>query len=605
VGTAHGLARFAGEHARPLPALTTAVSALHREADGTLWIGDAQGLARLKGERLDRFDQGEQLERGDLGAIRSIARDDQGVVWISANGKLRRLEGNRLRRDPSPLGAAIEKVRAMASDASGTLWLGTGEGLVRRRQGTWRTFAATEGFGRSDLFQVLPDDHGFLWVGASHGILRVSRASLDEVARGQRQRADVVAFEIADEGREVRVTRTRQPGAWKGADGRLRFASSRGVVTVDPRRLPVNTAAPPVWIEKALVDGRPAQRGASNHFPPGSGAMEFHFAAITLVEPRKAQHRYQLQGFDPGWVEAGTRRAAYYTNLRPGHYRFQVQGSNADGVWNEAGDALQLTLAPHFFQTGWFYGLAGLLALALALSVHRLRVAQLRARDQATSAERARMARELHDSLLQGMAAALMHLRGLRKRFAPEAAAAAPGVVAQEIKDIEELVAGNIEETRQAVWDLRERSVSTGATAGERPLPEALSAMVNRLAPAGSDQVVSVRSQVHGRPLPLPRQVRHELLRIAHEALTNALKHAGARNIEVTVRYEEGVVRLQICDDGRGFDPAGAAGVRRGHFGLTGMRERAALLGPFTVEPRPGGGTMVEVTANLKDLRDV
>jgi ligand-binding sensor domain-containing protein/signal transduction histidine kinase len=608
VGTARGLARFTGGRAEPVPSLSTAVSALHREADGTLWIGDGQGLARLRGGQLDRFDEGEQLERGDLAAIRSIGRDDQGVLWIAANGKLRRLEGTILRRDPSPIFATITKVRAMARDAEGTLWLGTGEGLVRRRRGTWRRFAAAEGFGRSDLFQVVPDDHGFLWLGATHGILRVSRRSLQEVERGQRPRAEVVTFEIADEGREVRVTRTRQPGAWKGGDGRLRFASSRGVVTIDPRRLPVNTVAPPVLIEKALVDGRPAQRGASNHFPPGSGALEFHFAAITLIEPRKAQHRYRLEGFDAGWVEAGTRRAAYYTNIRPGRYRFLVQGSNADGVWNQRGDVLELSLAPHFFQTGWFYALGGVLALALALSVHRLRVTQLRARDQATSAERARMARELHDSLLQGMAAALMHLRGLRKRFAPDAAPATAGTVAQEIKQIEELVAGNIEETRQAVWDLRE-SARGGGTAGgtgddEGALPRELQALVGRVG-AGSDGGVIVRSVVQGRPLPVPRQVRHELLRISHEALTNALKHAGARSIEVGLRYEEGAIKLRVCDDGRGFDPAAAAGVHSGHFGLTGMRERASLLGQFTIEPRPGGGTMVEVTANLKDLRDV
>jgi ligand-binding sensor domain-containing protein/signal transduction histidine kinase len=604
VGTARGLARFSGGRAEPVASLSTAVSALHRETDGTLWIGDAQGLARLQDGRLDRFDEGEQLERGDLGAIRSIGRDDQGVVWIAANGKLRRLDGAILRRDPSPIVATITKVRAMARDADGTLWLGTGEGLVRRRRGTWRGFATAEGFGRSDLFQVVPDDHGFLWVGATHGILRVSRRSLEEVERGQRSRADVVTFEIADEGREVRVSRTRQPGAWKGADGRLRFASSRGVVTVDPRRLPVNAVAPPVLIEKALVDGRPAQRGNSNHFPPGSGALEFHFAAITLIEPRKAQHRYRLEGFDPGWVEAGTRRAAYYTNIRPGRYRFRVQGSNADGVWNQSGDVLELALAPHFFQTGWFYALGGLLALTLALSVHRLRVSQLRARHQATSAERARMARELHDSLLQGMAAALMHLRGLRKRFAPDASPTAAGTVAQEIKQIEELVAGNIEETRQAVWDLRESARGDRAPGDEGILVEELEALVGRLR-AGSNDAASVRTLVQGRALLVPRQVRHELLRIVHEAVTNALKHAGAGSIEVGLHYQEGSVRLRVCDDGRGFDPAGAAGVHSGHFGLTGMRERASLLGQFRVEPRPGGGTMVEVTANLKDLRDV
>jgi signal transduction histidine kinase len=414
-----------------------------------------------------------------------------------------------------------------------------------------------------------------------------------------------VSIELLDQRREVRVTRTRQPGVWKNRAGRLRFASSRGVVSIDPRRVPMNTLPPPVRIERALVDGRPARRGEANRFPPGSGAMEFHFAAITLLDPRRAQHRYRLEGFDRDWVDAGTRRAAYYTNLGPGNYRFRVQGSNADGVWNDTGDALELALAPHFYQTVWFWGLAAAAALGLALSLHRSRVARLRAFYAATLAERARVARELHDSLLQGMAAALMHLRGVRKRFAADKAAAPAETVARELKEIEQLVSDNIEETRQFVWDLRDASQTAkgnGAPDDAGHLAPALTELTSKLVPPGS---LEARVVVEGDPLPLPRHVQHELLRIAHEAMVNAVQHGQARHLETRLRFDRSALSLSVRDDGRGFDPHGVAEAKPGHFGLQGMRERAARLGQFAIESATGQGTTITINVALKDLRDV
>src|SRR5204862_286999 len=167
---------------------------------------------------------------------------------------------------------------------------------------------------------------------------------------------------------------------------------------------------PPVVIERALVDGQPADRGATTAFPPGAGNVELHFGAVTLQEPHKALHRYRLEGFDGDWVDAGTRRVANYANIPAGAYRFRVQARNGDGVWNEAGATLAFTLAPHFTSTRPFYALCGLCACALALGIHRARLGRLRARYLAVFAERARVARELHDTLLQGMSAVAMQL---------------------------------------------------------------------------------------------------------------------------------------------------------------------------------------------------
>jgi signal transduction histidine kinase len=593
-GTDSGLARWrAGRIDEPVP-VRSAVTSMYLDEQGALWLGTDQGLARVAHERLEMIPVEESLRGTSLSEIRGIQRDGAGTLWISGGGKLLRLENGRLVKPSASPGTWPGKVRSLHRDATGTLWLGTRDGLVQLKDGGWRTFGAAEGLTGADLFQITDDHRGSLWLGTGHGLLRVARASLDEVARGQRPRVDVLSLDVSDQGREVGATRTRQPGVWNGRDGRIWFATSRGVVMVDPARVQVNRVPPPVLIEEAFVDGRRAVRGADNQFPPGSGAMEFHFAAITLIDPQKAQHRYLLEGFDRDWVEADTRRVAYYTNVKPGRYRFRVQGSNADGAWNEVGDALALTLAPHFHQTFWFYALVAAGALGLVQAFHRMRLAQLRGRYDATLAERTRVARELHDSLLQGMAAALMALRGLRKLFGRATPRPTDESVSREILDIETIVQTNLEETRRLLLDLRDQPH------GDADLGAALTRMAQKLAtPAG----VEVHSFVQGAPTPLAPHVSRELLLIAQEAVTNALRHGAARTIETILRYEGDRVIVRIQDDGRGFDTSQAPGPDAGHFGLQGMRERAAALGPLTIESRPGGGTTVEIAVARREAQ--
>ena len=578
-GTEHGLARWRdGKIDRPLP-VTEPVTALYVDAQATLWIGGADLLARYDGQRLTRLSLSAADSDLPMGEIRGMQHDGQGVLWVSGNGRLYRVDGDQVHRDRTPGAPLFGRVRALHHDREGTLWLGTYDGLARRRDGVWRAEDAPAGLTLTDLFQVLPDDRGHIWIGAARGLYRIDRAALDGGQRGP-----ILSFETTDRRREVGATRSRQPGAWKGASGRLWFASARGVISVDPDRVPVNALPPPVRIEQALVDGRPAKLHQPNRFPPGSGALEFRYAAVTLLEPHKARHRYRLEGFDAAWVEAGTRRAAYYTNIPAGEYRFRVQGRNADGIWNLEGDSLALTLAPHFRQTPWFYGLLAVALAGLTLACYRMRVAQLHGRSAATAAERPRVARELHDNLLQGMSAALIQLKALRKRFLPDGDPGAAREVAGEIEEIEQVLAGNVEETRRSSWELRDPGAET-------TLAAALEQLVRRTRRPGVD----VRLLVEGTPPALPAHVARELLRIAQEAIANALDHARPTWIEVTLRQQDGGPSLIVRDDGQGFDPGQAPGTSAGHFGLTGMRERAAGLGTFTLDSRPGAGTRIEV----------
>ena len=578
-GTERGLARWRdGKIDLPLP-VKDEVTALYVDARGTLWIGGSELLARWDGQRLTRLSLVAADSELPMGEIRGMQHDDQGVLWVSGNGRLYRVDGDQVHHDRTPGAPHFGRVRSLHQDREGTLWLGSYDGLARRRGGVWRNQDAPGGLALTDLFQVLPDDRGHVWIGAARGLFRIDRAALDGGDRGP-----ILSFETTDRRREVAATRSRQPGAWKGASGRLWFASARGVIGIDPDRVPVNALPPPVRIEQALVDGRPAKLKQANRFPPGSGALEFRYAAVTLLEPHKAQHRYRLEGFDADWVQAGTRRAAYYTNIPPGHYRFRVQGGNGDGIWNLEGDSLPLTLAPHFRQTPWFYGLLAMTLAGLALAFYRMRVAQLHGRYAATAAERNRVARELHDNLLQGMSAALIQLKALRKRFLPDGEPAAAREVAGEIEEIEQVLATNVEETRRSIWELRD-------PAGETTLAAALGQLVRRTRRPGVD----VRLVVEGAPPTLPAHVARELLRIAQEAIANALDHARPTSIEVTLRQQDGGASLIVRDDGQGFDPRQAPGTAAGHFGLTGMRERAAGLGTFTLDSRPGAGTRIEV----------
>jgi signal transduction histidine kinase/ligand-binding sensor domain-containing protein len=587
VGTPAGVARWRnGRLDRPIPIETT-VASLYRDSLGALWIGADDGTVyRWRGDRVDAVIPSDS----GLGQIRGLGEDPQGRLWIAGSGALGRYADGRLVRITRGDGRPVRMPRSIHIDAQGTVWFGTaGTGLARVEGERLRSFGAEAGLLPDQLYQVITDDLGFLWMGTSRGLVRVSARAVDDVARGRRQRVDLVSFERSDERRDVAATRVHQPGAWRARDGRLWFATDVGVVTVDPRHLRVNAVPPTVLIQEATVDGRPLRRGIPNLLPPGPGNLELHFAAVTLLEPEKAAHRYLLEGFDDHWIDAGTRRVAYYTNIPAGHYRFRVQASNADGIWNESGDAVAFYIAPHFYRTPLFYAACAAALLSLAFWFHRSRLARVRAESLAAAAERTRVARELHDTLLQGMSAVAMRIHAVRRGMPAGAPAS------EKLAAIEASVTTSLAETRRFVWDLREQPEAGGVN-----LAEALTTLSASFSEAGGDRAATCHVTVEGAVQPLPPAVTEELVRIAGEALSNAFRHADARHIETRLCYEDQQVTLAVADDGRGFEPGVVAASRPGHFGLQGLRERAARLsGTLRLESGPGQGTRVEVVVPL------
>jgi signal transduction histidine kinase/ligand-binding sensor domain-containing protein len=585
VGTDRGLHPMrAGQVEAPL-FTGTPVFSLARIGAGRVWVGGEGRLGHVDQTAAGFvYTQVPNAPAPVWEMNRAMGEDDRGVLWVASIGGLARVHEGQVVR-AAALGDAVPSARSIHRDDGGTLWFGTTGGLLRRQQGRFRLFGAAEGLWSEQLWQVLTDEVGFIWLASTRGLFRVSIEQLDDVDRGLRRQATATWFDTSDRRQDLGVTIVRQPSAWRGRDGRLWFASDHGLVVVDPKRPHINEQPPSVVIERALVDQRVAHVGGDNRFPPGPGNMEFRFTAVTLIEPRKAELRYRLEGFDRDWLPAGGRRVAQYTNIPPGRYRFRVIGANADGVWNDVGAAVAFRIAPHFYRTPWFFVLCGAALVALAAGLYRARLGRLRRDYLAAFAERSRVARELHDTLLQSMAAVGMHLVGLRRRLR-----SSDQTTARSLEQIENMVTASLEETRRFVWDLREQSLGKG------DLGVALKRLAERIT---ADQPVACQVDVVGQPAPVPNTVQGELFRIAQEAMTNAIKHAGATGIAVRLEHRPDGLELSIADDGKGFDLEQAQGAAEGHFGLVGMRERAERIGRLQVHSQAGAGTTIRVTVEL------
>jgi ligand-binding sensor domain-containing protein/signal transduction histidine kinase len=566
------------------------IRSLYSDRDGTLWIGTRHGLAHLVAGKFTSYSSMDGLGSDFIGAIfRASQGDLQGELWIGTSGGLSRLHGSDFTNSTVQQGLSNNTVTAIAQDAQGTLWLGTNGGGLNRLGGT-ASQPAMEAFPWNSkalpgtIYGILEDAGSHLWLSSQTGIYRVSLSQLNAYRPPQAIAVD--AYGTAD-GMNIReCSGSGHPAAWKLADGSLWFATLDGVSFIDPAHAPENRVPPPVVIEKVLVDDHVRGLDQDLTIQPGTNRLEFQYAGLSFVAPQKVQYRYQLQGFDHGWIEAGSRRAAFYTNLPPGRYRFQVMAANNDGVWNTAGASFALRLLPHFYQTWWFYSALALAGLLLGYLVYRWRVLQVEAQWGAVLAERGRLAREIHDTLAQGFVGISVQLELVARLLTSSREAAL-----QQLDQARALVRASLAEARTSIWDLRSQ------TAGAEDLPARLRQSCNRIASGSSSKVYL---QVKGTYRPVTRKTEEELLRIGQEAVANAVRHAAATRIDVQLIYEAARVSLQVADDGRGFEPSPNLSGPEGHYGIKGMHERAEEIdAALVLESTPGGGTRVSVEAPL------
>src|SRR5581483_11565369 len=259
---------------------------------------------------------------------------------------------------------------------------GTYDGLVRFGDGKFSACTTKEGLFDDLVFGIAEDNHGDLWISCNKGVSRVKKKELDDFFQGRTQAITSVAYTMSDGLKSNEFNGAVQPTSLKARDGKLWFATYKGVAVIDPDKIRLNALPPPVFVEQVVVDKQPIDLAHKAQLPPGNGEIEFSYTALSLLAPEKVSFRYKLEGFDKEWIDAGTRRVAFYTNLPPGEYRFRVTACNNDGVWNETGASFDFYLKPHFHQTWWFYALCASAVALLGVGLYRVRVRQLKAHER-------------------------------------------------------------------------------------------------------------------------------------------------------------------------------------------------------------------------------
>jgi signal transduction histidine kinase len=434
---------------------------------------------------------------------------------------------------------------------------------------------------QTTIHAILDDGSGHLWFATENGIARCDRNAIAANA----DCSHLIEFGAAD-GLHSRETATNShPSAWRSRDGHLWFATPKGLVEVDPAHFPVNGVPPGVALERFAIDDVPQALHTADfvmRIPAGHVHFEFDYAGLSFVAPQKVRYRYMLEGFDHAWTEAEARRTAYYTNIPAGSYTFRVQAANNDGVWNTEGAALTFVLRPHFYQTLWFYAVLILAGVGLVIMVQRQRLARAEREFKAVLGERNRIAREIHDTLAQGYVGISVQLEVLAELLRMSKIDAA----AKHLDLTRGYVREGLADARQSIWALRSQD------SGETTLPVRL----RRIVEGASGGDLEARFSIFGAYRPLPPGTEREILRVAQEAIHNVKRHSEARHLNVQLEYGPQEIALEVTDDGQGFSTDSAPS--QGHYGLTGMRERAATIGgTLEVTSEPGGGTVVRLRA--------
>ncbi len=546
-------------------------------ADNVWFGGDGPSLARYHNGELRMFGK----EHGiPTGLIRTIARDRHGAIWIGTGLGLCRQEGDHFICYTTRDGLSHNAVYSFHEDQDGTIWLGTQDGLSRFRKGVFAHYGTKDGLFQELIYQLLEDSRGNLWMSSNRGVFSLSKQTIDRFDRGEIPRLTCNAYGAADGMKSTQCDGGTAPAGCQTSDGRLWFPTTTGLAVINPNKLRHNPEPPPVLIEKVVVADKSLNPAELAKLKPDPGQMQIHYTALSFVAPEKVLFKYRLEGLDDAWTEAGARRVAYYNKLPPGQYRFRVIACNNDGVWNEAGASFAFYLAPHFYQQAWFFLACAAAVVLAAWSFHRRRMRQAEAEFSLVLAERSRIARDLHDTLAQAFAGIGFQLEAVCAKLVD-----APAQAQQHLGMALEMVRHSLGEARRTVMNLRSQALGNG------DLANAWNETARQIM---GDQPVDFQVQISGVARPLPPRIENDVLRIGQEAITNALRHASAQKIHVTLEYHSSRLVLRVADDGRGFSSGIGPKTNGTHFGLLGMRERARQIkAQLHVKSRTGEGTEV------------
>lgn len=567
-----------------------AVRVIYRDREGNLWFGANTGLVLNNSKQ--KF-----LEEEEIHCIRE---DHEGTLWVGTrNGLFQRKQGAFVQVMPGKRWAK-RTVLALREDKDQNFWISVEHGgLGLYRNGKFTLFTTDQGLWNDEIFEILEDDHGWLWLSCPQGVFRVNKKDLLNAERQRGAKFASIAYGKADGMESIQCSGVSKPGAWRSRDGRLWFATTKGLAVTDPNAdMVLNDRPPPIRIEEVLVDKHPLAlaEGAPLEIPQGRGELEIHYTALSFQLPEKNRFRYRLAGVDPEWVEAGNRRAAYYNNLRPGRYLFQVSACNNDGVWSAKPVELGVMLQPHFWQMWWFSGFAGLamagiLGGSVRFATRRKLERRLEGLEQqnAIEKERTRIAQDMHDDL---------------------------GARLTEILLLNELASKNQQNPNNLDGYLKKQSLVV------RDVAESLNAIVWAVSPVNDsldrlanylyDQVERLLAMRSIRcrfdvPDELPSgfissEVRHNIFLTVRECLNNVIKHSGATEVWFRLRHGSASLSIVVEDNGRGISETDRAASGNG---LQNMERRMKNLGgSFRLNSQPGKGTQIRLEVPLRPDAD-
>lgn len=560
------------------------VRAFLQGRDGSVWIATDEGVSRWRPHGLVNYQMRDGLA---YFSTRSLLEDRNGDIWIGTDLGVSRLHGDTFESDGATEALKNEKVWAIHEDSEGGLWFGTRTGgLYRWRAGNVTHYTVAQGLASNGIYELLEDGKGNLWMSGPNGISAISRRALDEIADHPSRPIALTLYGVSDGLETMQMCGGEKPAGVLTTQGEVWFPSSKGPVRVSVGP-PTLSKPAPVVIDQVMADGLQVPAAAGISLGPDNAKLEVRYGVVLLRSQERIRFRYMLEGFDRTWSDASPARVAYYTNLPPGHYQFRVAAFEMNNPEQVAAASLEIVQKPHFYRTPWFLGCALVLLGASVWGVYQFRLGQLRARFQAVLNERTRLAREMHDTLLQGCASVSALLEAYSSL-----ALARPDTNSDLMDCARTQLRSTIDEARQAVWGLRSSSESTAD----------ISSLLGRMTEQLSHEFsVPVECHVSGRPFALDQPTTHEVLMIAREALYNSVRHAQPRKVQLTICFEEDKCSVRVIDDGLGFDPGALSSLPEGHYGLIGIKERAARIGgTFTLRSQVGTGTDLTIEVPRK-----
>jgi ligand-binding sensor domain-containing protein/signal transduction histidine kinase len=559
------------------------IRAFAEDAEGGIWIGTDGGVSYLQSGEFRNFKRSTGLV---YSSIRVLVLDRTGTLWVATDGGVSRIRAGTFVTDGHLDRLRGHRVWALHEDKDGGMWIGTqGAGVFLFKDAALTQFTMAHGLPSNKIHFIGEDAEGSLWMSGPTGVVSVPRADLEKMRDGPPRHVPVRVYGTPEGLNTNQMTGGVQTAGVVTATGDIWLPSTKGAVHVVPER-PERRPPISLLVEQVIADGRQIAPSPDVNLPLGDGKLEIHYTSIRLGAPERLRFKYWMEGFEREWTLAGQRRVAYYTNMPHGTYKFHVAAYDMNAPHNEVVKVMTIGLRPPFYRTEWFVALCIVALAATTWGVYWLHVRSIRRQFAAVLEERGRVAREMHDTLIQGCVGVSTLLEA-----ASHAKEISPNLSGELLDRARSEVRAAVDEARLAVWNLRR-----GSPNGDRLVP-AVAQLARRVS---LESGIDIRVNVDGQPVALGSTTEESLTMLIREALLNAIRHASPTRLTVSLSFDRRRLHVAIEDDGLGFDSKAGVPESSLHYGLVGMRERVDKLdGEFQLTSSPGTGTRVRVSIPL------